>query len=97
MFSLLSYLGFSKKAEAIAKQKDCEAVRPWIKSMVNHLYWCASSTPDGDPDLMEAKWRSLSNHIQDIHEGHSETYQSCQHPALDSDQIRRKKFLKPGK
>ena len=37
-------LGFWKKVEKLAKQKDCELVGEWCKSMVNHLYWCAMST-----------------------------------------------------
>ena len=65
--------------------------------MVNHMYWCAGSTPSGDQDLIEAKWRSLSNHIQGVHEGHSEIYPSCEHSIHTDDEMRKKKFLKPGK
>ena len=33
-----------KKVEAISKEKDCEIVGEWVKSTVNHLFWCAVST-----------------------------------------------------
>ncbi len=26
---------------------------------MNHLYWTAAFTPDGDADVMEAKWKSM--------------------------------------
>lgn len=82
--------GYSKKVEALAKQKECECVRPWIKSMVNHMYWSGISTPNGDPDVMESKWKSLAKHIQNIHE-------DCHHPPLEQTQLRKKKWLKPRK
>ena len=41
-------LGFRKKVLALAKQKDCQLVGEWERSLVNHLYWCVVSTADGD-------------------------------------------------
>ncbi len=26
---------------------------------MNHFYWTAASTPNGDADVMEAKWKSM--------------------------------------
>ncbi len=31
--------------------------------MINHLYWSAVSTPDGNGDLIKAKWMSVVNHV----------------------------------
>ena len=31
--------------------------------MINHMYWCVVSTPNGDGDMMVSKWLSLENHI----------------------------------
>ena len=42
---------------------------------INHMYCCASATPDGDPDITEAKWRMLPSHAQKIHE-------QCSHEPL---------------
>lgn len=44
----------------MAKVKGCENVREWIKSRVNHLYWSALSTSDGDSQMMLEKWKSLA-------------------------------------
>ena len=48
MFPLI---GFRKKVESLAKEKDCVIVREWTKSMINHIYWSAVSTPNGDEDM----------------------------------------------
>ncbi|XP_077985945.1 uncharacterized protein LOC144440449 [Glandiceps talaboti] len=90
--------GLVKKIEKLAKQTNCEEVRGWIKSITNHLYWCASSTPDGDPDLMLAKWLSIDNHIHDVHENHdSSLFPRCDHEDIPESVSRKKKWIKPGK
>lgn len=60
------------------------------KSIVNHLYWCEASSSTGKEIV--AKWRSVVNHVQDIHE-HEGEFQRCQHPPLVGDQAR--PWLKP--
>eukprot|EP00057_Strongylocentrotus_purpuratus_P024708 XP_011679182.1 PREDICTED: uncharacterized protein LOC105445380 [Strongylocentrotus purpuratus] len=45
--------GIKKKITAVAKMKDCELAGLWQRSIINHVYWCASSTPDGDGEMME--------------------------------------------
>lgn len=52
------FSAFGKKIDALAKEKDCELVGEWKKSLMNHLYWSAVSTPDGNENLIEAKWIS---------------------------------------
>ena len=50
--------GLSKKLEKLAQQQDCYLVREWIRSISNHMYWCASSTQDHSltsGDLVVAK------------------------------------------
>ncbi|XP_033103584.1 uncharacterized protein LOC117106294 [Anneissia japonica] len=37
-----------KRVRAIGKEKDCEVVQEWARSINNHVYWVASSTPSGD-------------------------------------------------
>ena len=38
------HAGFCKKLEKLGKQKSCEIVCEWQKSIINHLYWCVSSS-----------------------------------------------------
>jgi len=88
-------VGLGKKIENIAKLKDCGILRSWKKSITNHMYWVAI-TSGGNGDLAEAKWKSLANHIQNIHNGHDDPlYPACQHPPIDQN-LRRKCWLQPG-
>ncbi|KAJ4940324.1 hypothetical protein JOQ06_026632, partial [Pogonophryne albipinna] len=64
--------GISRKLESLAKQKECDAIKPWKRSVVNHLYWSAVSTESGHGDLVAEKWMSVINHIQNVHEGHGD-------------------------
>ena len=74
------------------KQKDCDEVNSWIKSISNHLYWCAASTEGHDGDMVLSKWKSVANHIQNVHSGHEGPYDTCQHEELTD-----RKWFKPGK
>lgn len=67
----------------------CEDIGPWIKSMVNHLYWSAMSTEDGDSEMILEKWKSLGNHIHNKHRGHGKKFKKCIHGRL-----RKKKWFK---
>lgn len=86
--------GLKKKLTALSKEKECEALTSWIRSITNHLYWVAGSTPDGDGQLMWEKWQSVGNHIQNIHSGHGSLFPTCTHDELDSS-TRKKRWLKP--
>ncbi|ELU01281.1 hypothetical protein CAPTEDRAFT_225303 [Capitella teleta] len=63
---------FKKKMLALSARKECSELQGWIKSAVNHLYWVASSTPDGNGPLMLAKWLSIANHLQNVHHNHGD-------------------------
>lgn len=67
-----------------AKYKDCELINDWVKSITNHMYWCAASSQDGEE--MVTRWKSLIDHLCDQHEG-------CYHDDLGD---RRKKWFTPG-
>ena len=75
-------IGLNKKIDAILKQKGCEVIGRWEKSIINRLYWSVCSTVDGDPDVIKAKWLSLENHIHDVHQGHSDVFPQCLHGTL---------------
>ncbi|XP_052277728.1 uncharacterized protein LOC127876462 [Dreissena polymorpha] len=80
-----------KKLVALSKQKDCDHLFKWIKSITNHLYWAAASTSDEDGAVIVSKWKSVSNHIQNIHHRHDGPFTDSQHEELaDRD------WLKPG-
>ena len=87
------YTGFRKKLEASAKLKNCEIIRDWLRSIVNHLYWCVSSTDDGDPEMIVAKWLSLENHIHNKHSHQNDKFPRCVHKRLTANQ-RKKKWFK---
>ncbi|KAK1875808.1 THAP domain containing protein 10 [Dissostichus eleginoides] len=84
-----------KALDAAAKERECEDLKLWRPAIINHLYWTAASTPDGDPDVMEAKWQSMVNHVQDIHEHGTPAFPCCAHPPLEG-QARDKEWLEPG-
>ena len=90
------YSAFRKKVEALSKDKECACVGEWTKSMVNHLYWSAASTPSGNGELIRGKWMSLDNHIHNIHRGHSVIFPKCEHPRLRG-QSNKKKWIQPRK
>ena len=79
--------------EKVSKKKGFEQVDDWKRIINNHVYWCAASTEDAEEDLREAKWRSIVNHMQNVHRGHSELFPRCLHGRLG---CRKKKWLKPG-
>lgn len=85
-------LGFRKKVEKLAKKPGCEEVGKWIRSMVNHLYWSAMSTKDGDPEVIIEKWQSLGRHIHNKHSNHGTKYKKCGHGCL-----KQRKWLKYSK
>lgn len=90
----IMFAGVRKKIEALAKQKNCELVAKWQKSVINHLYWCVASTTDGNGDTIKAKWLSLDNHIHNKHTGHgSSLFTKCAHRRLCGRE-RKKKWFK---
>jgi len=82
-------IGVKKKLTHLAKTKKCDLIGDWIKSIPNHLYWCAASAPDGDSDEIVKRWNSLMNHPCNTHD-------SCYHDPLNSLEERRKMWFLPG-
>jgi len=83
--------GLTKKMESLSKQRSCELVHEWIRGISNHLYWCAASSAGQSGEVVAAKWLSVVRHIQNIHEGHSELFDSCAHSELEYE----RKWFKP--
>ena len=85
--------GFRKKLEAAAKQKECQIIGHWQRSIVNHLYWCVVSTKDGDKGTILAKWLSLDDHIHNKHTHSDKKFPKCVHGNLRGTE-RTKKWFK---
>ena len=63
-----TYIGIKKKLCQLSNTSECAIIAEWIKNITNHLYLCAASAPDGNGDDMVKRWKSLIDHICDIHE-----------------------------
>ncbi|XP_070532871.1 uncharacterized protein [Ptychodera flava] len=74
--------GLKKKLLAIANERECRELHPWIPSVINHLYWCAVSTPPGEPATVVAKWVSVLNHMVNVHTHNDALFPSCLHGCL---------------
>ena len=95
MFSTC-YSALRQKLEIVAKERDCQLVGEWMKSVINHLYWSAVSTPSGNGDVIKVKWMLVDNHIHIIHCGHGDLFPECEHTPL-SYHGRKRKWFKPRK
>lgn len=79
-------VGLGKKIDALGKKRECKDVLEWRRSIINHMYWCAASTPDGDGDVMKAKWQIVALHTQNIHSNpDNDLYAECGHGILEGD------------
>jgi len=56
-------------------------VRGWIRSISNHLYWSAASS-SSEQEIV-AKWVSVVNHVQNIHEHEDWRFPACLHEPID--------------
>ena len=81
VYSCNCNIGIKKKLCRLSNTSKCTIIAEWIKSITNHLYWCAASAPDGNGDDMVKRWKSLINHICDIHE-------DCYHLELGDQRVK---------
>ncbi|XP_028518525.1 uncharacterized protein LOC110250843 [Exaiptasia diaphana] len=76
----------------LAKEKNCEVLKTWIKPCENHLYWSAMSTQSGKGDIIWAKFKSFLSHVVNKHDGLDEPlFNKCGHG-----QIRDRTWLEKG-
>ena len=80
----------------LGKEKGCERICDWVKGARNHLYWCATSTIEGLPNLIAEKWKSFMQHVANIHDNFPSTefkdFKKCAH----NDQIEKRRWIKIG-
>ena len=86
-------LGIGKKLDELGKKKETKEVAIWRKSIVNHLYWSASTSSSGDEAV--ARWSSVINHVQNVHTHKNALFPHCLHQLLFGDNAR--VWLKPSK
>ena len=76
-----------------AKKKECKDLFPWIKSVTNHMWWCAM-TCDGSPQLLKEKWVSILHHTADKNDWDSSVlYNCCAHEPISPRAHRKTNFL----
>ena len=86
----------TKKLTEKANKKDCSELSPWIKSVSNHLWWCAD-TCQGSKELLQEKWISIVHHTANIHHWNTaDLYHECPHPPIPRNVARTKRWLQPG-
>lgn len=79
-------LGVGKKLEKACATKGCQELATWKKSILNHLWWTVSSTPDLSYEDKQAKWQSVLFHVQDIHTNLPfSAFSECAHDELHGD------------
>ena len=85
-----------KKLATVSKKKDCADLNPWIKAVINHLWWCCASC-NGDVEELKEKWVSILYHIRNKHrwENH-EIFKKCQHSKLTKHEQKQRMWLKEG-
>jgi solute carrier family 8 (sodium/calcium exchanger) len=89
-------LGVCKKLEAAAKLRDCGIIADWIPSIKNHIHWSAASSVQENKDEIEAKYRSIVNHVVNRHEHESAAFPVCLHGQLSDEEERNKLWFDAG-
>ena len=63
----------------ICKSKANAELKPWIKSIDNHFWWCCL-TCNGSLEALREKWLSILNHICGFHEfPNNDIFKRCEH------------------
>ena len=81
MYSCNCNIVIKKKLCRLSNTSECTIIAEWIKSITNHLYWCAASAPNGNGDDMVKQWKSLIDHICNNHE-------DCYHLELGDQRVK---------
>ena len=78
----------------IANLKDCNELAEWIKACENDLHWSATSTPNGNGDVIWAKFSSFVHHIINEHDQfENQLFNRCAH----EEDITDRKWLTKGR
>ena len=79
-----------------SKSKKCENLKKWIKSVLNHFWWCCS-TCNGDERILLEKWKSLLFHVRNKHtwKGYKH-FHKCVHKRLSKTESSDVEWLSEG-
>lgn len=92
-YSILTFeRGLFQKLDRLSHQTDCTVLKSWLRTIKNHLYWSVESSASR-PERV-AKWTSLINHMQNIHQHQNPLYPTCAHAEVKSKQSQ--KWLQQG-
>ncbi|XP_055020330.1 uncharacterized protein LOC129411969 [Boleophthalmus pectinirostris] len=82
----------SKRLVKLSRHKDCAVLKKWLRVIKNHLYWSVTFSTSGGEKV--AKWTSLINHMQNIHQHQNPLYPMCTY--LDIKSNNSQKWLQQG-
>ncbi|XP_069596462.1 uncharacterized protein [Ranitomeya imitator] len=76
-----------------AKHNDCEVLYEWVEAIRNHIWW-SSCTCSKNHDLLTQKWKSVLQHVTNVHEwGGDSDCKACHHPPLPEEVVKNTKWL----
>ncbi|KAM3920006.1 uncharacterized protein RB166_014456 isoform 1-T2 [Leptodactylus fuscus] len=79
-----------------AKHKDCEILYQWVEAIKNHIWW-SSCTCCNNPDLLIQKWKSVIQHVANVHRWDSDSdCKACHHPPLPKEVVNNTNWLEEG-
>ncbi|KAI8497643.1 hypothetical protein Bbelb_242950 [Branchiostoma belcheri] len=82
--------GIKKKLQTLSPKRDYQdPIKPWVGSIVNHLYWAVISTPAGNGQLIADKWKSVLEHIHNRHNGFDGLFPQCTHGPLEGQETQK--------
>ena len=83
---IVHHEGVCKKLVPKAKRKGYELLQQWAHSISSHIYWAAGSS-GGDAEEVKAKWCSVTNHVANIHTGHSDIFPNYLHDDIEEERL----------
>ncbi|XP_073410603.1 uncharacterized protein [Dendrobates tinctorius] len=76
-----------------AKHKDCEVLYEWVEAIRNHIWW-SSCTCSKNHDLLIQKWKSVLQHVTNVHEWKGDSdCKACHHPPLPEEVVNNTNWL----
>jgi len=72
-----------KSLSNLSKFSNNAPLKTWIKSVINHFWWCCA-TSDGNVEILRGKWLSILYHIRGIYTWeHNIHFHGCEHDSLE--------------